>query len=197
MLLVAGPSSDIRSVRELVEQVKAQPGKIMYASPGAGAMHLSMELLKQRLGLDMPSVMYKGAAPVMQDVVGGQVPFTMIDYVSSNANVKAGKLRVLAVTSKKRWPQFPDVPTIDETVSPGYESANWVGFLAPARTPQDAIDRMNAELGKAIKVPEVLERFNAFALEPWSTTPQEMGEVIRAELQLWPPFIRRLGLSAE
>jgi tripartite-type tricarboxylate transporter receptor subunit TctC len=198
LFVVAGPASKAASLRELMDEARAQPGKINYASAGLSTVHhLAMELFKQRAGLDMPSVVYRGAGPAIQDVLGGQVPITMMDFAVAGSHVRAGKLRALAVTSRSRLPMQPDVPTIAEIVAPDFEVTLWLGMVAAAATPRPIVERINAELAKALASDPVRTRLGALGFEPYPTTPAQMGELLKADLAFWPDLIRKWGIKLE
>lgn len=194
LMLLAGPAEEAQSVRAYVAKVKAQPGKFSIASPGAGAHHFGLELFKLKAGIDVTTIPYKGAGPAINDVVGGQVPTVMTDPSSAAAMLRAGKLRALAVASKARLPEFPDVPTLGETVLPNFEAYVWAGLVAPAGTPPSAVARMNAEIQKALHAPDIAKRFSDLGLRTKPGTPDEMNALWKADMAVWPDLIRRLGV---
>jgi tripartite-type tricarboxylate transporter receptor subunit TctC len=195
--LIAHPSQP-SSLREIIENAKAKPGALGYGHGGnASAMHLSGELLKMMSGAELVPIAYKGSAPVSADVLGGQVPLGIVDVPSAIANVKAGKLRALAVTTTRRIASLPDVPTVAEAGVPGYESIGWFGAVAPAGTPAPVIQRLNAEIKAALTAPEIASRVLAAGAEPLTTTPAEFGAMIRDETRKWAEVIRRAGVKLQ
>jgi tripartite-type tricarboxylate transporter receptor subunit TctC len=193
--LVAHPSLP-STLPEVMNLSKRQ--KLAYGHGGNGsAMHLSGELLKMMAGIDLLAVAYKGSGPVAADVLGGQVPLGVVDVPSAIANVKAGKMRALGVTTSRRISAAPDVPTFAEAGVPGYESIGWFGVVAPAGTPGDVIKRLNQEIAAAAALPEVRERVLAAGAEPFTDTPQEFAAFIRDESRKWSEVIRRAGVKIE
>jgi tripartite-type tricarboxylate transporter receptor subunit TctC len=188
--LVAHPSA-ASSVKQLIAEAKAKPGALSYGHGGQGStMHLAGELLNMLARVNVQAVPYKGSGPVSTDVLGGQIPFGVVDVASAIANVKAGRMRALAVTSKTRIAAAPDVPTFEEAGIPGYEAVGWFGSVAPAGTPKAIIDRLNAETRAALALPEVRERAIAAGAEPAPTTPEEFAAYIRAESKKWGEVIK-------
>lgn len=188
--LVAHPSA-AGSVKELIAQAKAKPGALSYGHGGQGStMHLAGELLNMMAGVKIQAVPYKGSGPVSQDVLGNQVALGVVDVPSAISNVKAGKLRALAVTSKTRIAAAPDVPTFEEAGVPGYEAVGWFGSVAPAGTPKEIIQRLNQETRKALAIPEVRERVIAAGTEPATTTPEEFAAYIREETKKWGEVVK-------
>jgi tripartite-type tricarboxylate transporter receptor subunit TctC len=195
--LIAHPSQP-SSLRELIENARAKPGSLAYGHGGnASAMHLSGELLKMMAGIDLQPVPYKGSGPVAADVLGGQVPLGIVDVPSALANVKAGKLKALAVTSTRRIAVAPEVPTFIEAGVPGYESIGWFGAVAPANTPAEIIGRLNGEMVAALSIAEVRERVLAAGAEPSTGTPQEFAAFIRDETRKWAQVIQTAKVKVE
>ena len=189
-VLIANPSVPFASLSELISFAKSQPGKLSYGHGGnASAMHLSGELLKIMAGIELLPIPYKGSGPVAADVLGGQVPLGIVDVPSAIANVKAGRLKALAVTTARRISAAPEVPTFMEAGVPGYESIGWFGAVAPANTPSGVINRLNREMIAALSVPEVRERVLASGVEPYTSTPQEFAAFIRDEARKWAQVI--------
>ena len=194
-LVVANPTAP-PTLKEALAAAKQQP--LSYGHGGNGsAMHLSGELLKMMSGAELVPIAYKGSAPVSADVLGGQVPIGIVDVPSAIANVKAGKLRALAVTTTRRIDSLPDVPTVAEAGVPGYESIGWFGAVAPAATPAPVIQRLNAEIKAALATPEIASRVLAAGAEPLTTTPAEFGAMIRDETRKWAEVIRRAGVKLQ
>jgi tripartite-type tricarboxylate transporter receptor subunit TctC len=188
--LVAHPSA-ASSIKELIAQAKAKPGALSYGHGGQGStMHLAGELLNMLAKVNVVSVPYKGSAPVSSDVLGGQVPFGVVDVPSAISNVRAGKMRALAVTSKKRIAAAPEVPTFEEAGVPGYEAVGWFGSVAPAGTPKDIIQRLNLETRNALALPEVRQRAIDSGTEPATTTPEEFAAYIREETKKWGEVVK-------
>jgi tripartite-type tricarboxylate transporter receptor subunit TctC len=188
--LVAHPAQ-ASSIKQLIEQARAKPGALSYGHGGQGStMHLAGELLNMLAKVNVQSVPYKGSAPVSSDVLGGQIPFGVVDVPSAISNVRAGKLRALAVTSRQRIAAAPDVPTFEEAGVPGYEAVGWFGSVAPAGTPREIIQRLNLETRNALALPDVRERVIAAGTEPATTTPEEFAAYIREETKKWGDVIK-------
>jgi tripartite-type tricarboxylate transporter receptor subunit TctC len=195
--LVAHPSQ-ASTLAEVIAKAKSTPGALSYGHGGQGStMHLAGELLNMMASIKLQSVPYKGSGPVSADVLGNQVPFGVVDVPSSIANVKAGKLRALAVTTKRRISAAPDVPTFEEAGVPGYEAIGWFGTVAPAGTPPPVIQALNAEIKTALSQPEVRERALAAGAEPLANSPQEFAELIREETRKWAQVIRTAGVKLQ
>ena len=195
--LVAHPSQPA-SLKELIDTAKARPGMIAYGYGGNGStMHLAGELFNMMAGVQLHPVPYKGSGPVSTDVLGGQVPLGVVDVPSAIAHVRAGKMRALAVTSKRRISAAPEVPTFEEAGVPGYEAIGWFGAVAPAQTPADIVNRLNREIAAALSVPEIRERALAAGAEPLTNTPQEFAAIIREETRKWALVIRTAGIKLQ
>ena len=195
--LVVHPSIPARSVKELIALSKTRPGQLTFASGGFGTtQHLSGEMLKAMAGIDIVHIPYKGGGQAIIDLLGGHVSMFFGSGGSVLQYVRTGKARLLAVTSAKRSPQVPDVPTVGETL-PGFESQAWVGLFAPANTPREVIARLNAEAGKALQNPNVR---NALAAQDYVVvggTPEEFAEFIRKDTALWAGVIKKTGIKAD
>ncbi len=188
--LVAHPSQPA-SLREVLAAAKAKPGAIAIGYGGNGStMHLAGELLNMMAGVKLQPVPYKGSGPVSADVLGGQVPLGMVDVPSAIAHVRAGKMRALGVTSKRRISAAPEVPTFAEAGVPGYEAIGWFGTVAPAGTPAAIVNRLHKETVAALAEPEIRERSLAAGAEPFTTTPQEFAAIIREETRKWAQVVR-------
>jgi tripartite-type tricarboxylate transporter receptor subunit TctC len=195
--LVAHPSQP-SSLKELIDNAKARPGAIAYGYGGNGStMHLAGELLNMMAGVKLQPVPYKGSGPVSTDVLGGQVQFGVVDVPSAITHVRAGKMRALAVTSKRRIAAAPEVPTFEEAGVPGYEAIGWFGVVAPANTPATIINRLNAEIVAALTVPEIRDKAIAAGAEPLTNTPQEFAAIIREETRKWAQVIRTAGIKLQ
>ncbi len=185
------------SVPELVAFAKANPGRATYATVGAGSSnHLNALLLSNRTGIEMTHVPYKGGAPMMIDLVGGQVNVMFVSAPQAIPQVKAGRIKALAIGSSRRIPQLPDTPTVAETL-PGFAAQSWVGMLVPARTPQEIVVRLNAEAKKALADPEVRGKLDAQGFDVVGSTPGEFLAFARAESQKWARVIRDYNIRVE
>jgi tripartite-type tricarboxylate transporter receptor subunit TctC len=195
--LVAHPSQP-DSLRGIISLEKNKPGSLSYGYGGNGStMHLAGELFNMMAALKILGVPYKGSGPVSTDVLGGQVPLGVVDVPSAIANVRAGKLRALAVTSKRRIAAAPDVPTFEEAGVPGYEAIGWFGAVAPAGTPADVVSKLNSEIRDALALPDVKERALAAGAEPLSNSPQEFAAFIREETRKWAQVIRAANVKLQ
>ena len=198
-VLVVNPALPVRSVKELIALAKARPGEISYATSGAGGTgHMAAELFSRQVGVKMLHVPYKGNSQAIIDVIGGQV-MMMFDQVSTSAPyLKAGKLRALAVTSRKRSPLFPALPTIDESGAPGYEDITFNGLMAPAGTPREILVRMREEVAKAVRAPDLHKRFLDRGVElTASASPEEFTAYVKAELEKKGKLVREAGIKLE
>jgi tripartite-type tricarboxylate transporter receptor subunit TctC len=197
-VLVVNPSLPVKSVKDLIALAKAQPGKLTYASSGNGtSIHLSGELFKSMTGVDMLHIPYKGSAPAITDLLGGQVDMMFDNIPSSLPQIKAGKLRALAVTGAKRSRLLPDLPTIAEAGVPGYDSYVWFGIVAPAGTPPAVIARLNAALAKAAATPAFRDRLTEQGYEVLSSTPAQMASNIRSEIAKWGKIVKASGARVD
>lgn len=198
LIMLVHPSLPVKSVKELVALARKRPGQMNYASGGAGSTtHLSMELLKTLLKLDVAHIAYRGSGPALSALMAGEIPLMIELMPSALALVKAGKLEALAVTSGKRSALLPDVPTLSETVSPGYEVASWFGVIAPAGTPAATITRLNAEIVKFMATAEVRDRMLALGAEPATGSPDDFLKFIRAEGARWEKVVQSSGAKAD
>jgi tripartite-type tricarboxylate transporter receptor subunit TctC len=197
-ILVAHPSLPVKSVRELVAYTKANPQKINYASAAVASLgHLAGELLNSAAGLHMQHVPYKGSGQAVIDLLAGQVQIMFSGMSSVMPHIKAGKLRPLAVTGAQRSPATPDVPTIAEAGYPGFEASAWYGVLAPAGTPKAIVLRLNAEILRVLKIPEVKERLENVGFELVGGTPDAFAAYIRSEIEKWARVVKASGIKAE
>jgi tripartite-type tricarboxylate transporter receptor subunit TctC len=186
-----------KTVKEFIDYCKANPGKINMASSGSGtSVHMSGELFKYMTGCDMLHVPYKGAGPALADLIPGQVHVLFDNLPSSIGHIKGGKLRALAVTTAERDPSLPDVPTVAETV-PGYEASAWFGVGMPRGSPREAIDRINAEVNRALADPKMRERLAELGGKPIPGTPEDFGKVIAAETAKWEKVVISSGAKVE
>lgn len=199
LILVVHPSFPVRSVKELTAFVKARPGQLNYASGGNGsAPHLAMELYKSMAGgLQITQIPYKGAGPALTDVLGGQIPLMFAPIVPSLPHVNAGTLRALAIGARRRATSLPELPTMEEAGLSGYEASAWLALFAPAKTPREIVVRLNNEVAKILKAPEMRERLTAQGADPIGGTPEQLGEYVKIEIAKWGKVIHALGLQAE
>lgn len=197
-LILATPTDvPATSVKELVDLAKSKPGVLNYASTGAGSSNqLAAELFKMTAGVDIAHVPYKGGAPAIADVLAGRIQVMFVSAPSVLAHIKAGKMKALAVTTRERIPQLPDVPTVAETY-PGFEVKSWVGMLAPGKTPPEVVERLNREVLAALKTPELQALFRNQALIPAGGTPQDFGRFMREQGELWGDVIRKANIKAD
>jgi tripartite-type tricarboxylate transporter receptor subunit TctC len=191
------PSFPAKTVAEFIAYCKANPGKINMASSGSGtSVHLSGELFKSMTGCQMLHVPYKGAGPALTDLMGGQVDVIFDNLPSSVGHIKGGKIRALAVTSAERDPSLPDVPTVAETV-PGYEATAWFGIGMPKGTPKDVIEKVNAEVNRALADPKMRARLAELGGKPIAGTPEDFGKVIAAETEKWAKVVKASGATVD
>jgi tripartite-type tricarboxylate transporter receptor subunit TctC len=197
-LLVVHPSLKVATVKELVELARAHPGEINFASSGHGTpAHLAGELFNSMAGVKLVHVPYKGAAPALADLLGGQVQLMFSTMPPALPHVKDGKLRALAVTSAKRSPATPDLPTVDEAALPGFEANTWHGVVLPAGTQPAIIARLNREIVAILHLPEIVERLSSQGAEPVGSTPEEFAAYIRSETKKWAKVVRESGAKVE
>jgi tripartite-type tricarboxylate transporter receptor subunit TctC len=195
-VLVVHPSVPARTVNELIALAKAKPGALSYSTGGTGsAAHLATEYFKLATGTDILHVPYKGAAPAVTDLIGGQVSMTLTGLPPLLQHVRAGKLRALGVASATRLPQIPEVPTIAESGVSGFEATQWYGVVAPARTPPALVDRIAADIRKALERPDLKQRLEAEGAQPTSLGPAEFGAFIRKEIERWAKVIRAANIQ--
>jgi tripartite-type tricarboxylate transporter receptor subunit TctC len=197
-LLVANPTQPFKTVKELMAYTKANPGKVTFGSSGNGtSMHVSGELFKQMAGVDIQHVAYKGSAPAVNDLLGNHIAIMFDNMPSAIGHVKAGKLRPLAVTTAKRSPALPDVPTIAEAGVPGYEATSWFGLLAPAKTPAPVVAKLNAAILKALADPDVKKKLQEQGAEPLGETPAQFAAFIDSETVKWGKIVKQSGATAQ
>jgi tripartite-type tricarboxylate transporter receptor subunit TctC len=197
-VLVVQPSLPVKSVQDYVKLAKESPGKVTYASSGiGGAGHLAGELLRLMGKIDIVHVPYKGGGPAMQGFLGGQVDSFFATPVSSISQIKAGRARAIATTGPKRDKLMADVPTIAESGFPGYEAVNWYGYLAPAKTPKEVVDRLSRDIGKALANPKVIEALHKTGVEPVAMTPDEFGRYIKREYDTWGKVVKEAGIKPQ
>jgi tripartite-type tricarboxylate transporter receptor subunit TctC len=197
-MIVVHPSFPATTLKQLLALAKSKPGDVSYGTSGNGSIgHLAMLLLTEMSGVKFTNVPYKGTAPAVNDVLGGHIPMMMASMISVLPQARAGKLRIIALTAARRSPALPDVPTIAEAGVPGYEATLWYGMVAPARTPEPIVKRINAELATALRSPDLVERLSTQAVEPHHTTPEQFGALIRGEVAKWGKVITATGVKAD
>ena len=198
LIFVVNPSVPAKNVKEFIAYAKENPGKLNRASGGSGtSMHLSGELFQSMTNLNIPHIPYKGSAPALTDLAGGQVQLMFDSMITALPLVKDGKLRALAVTGDKRSPAVPDIPTIAESGVPGYSAVGWIGAVAPAGTPPEIINKLNAAFVAALKNPEIRAKLLAQAAEPVGNTPAEFAAFIKFETQKWSKTVKDSGASVD
>ncbi|MDA8522274.1 Bug family tripartite tricarboxylate transporter substrate binding protein [Acidovorax sp. NCPPB 4044] len=197
-LLVANPAQPYKSVQELIAYAKANPGQVNFGSSGSGSsIHLSGELFKSLAKVDMVHVPYKGSAPAVTDLLGNQIAIMFDNMPSAIQHVRSGKLRPLAVTTAKRSPELPDVPTIAEAGVPGYEATSWFGMFAPAGTPAPVVARLNAAIVKVLAQPETKKKLAEQGAEAYGETPAQFADFIQKESVKWGKVVRESGASVD
>jgi len=190
-VLVVNAASGITSLKDLVARARANPGKLTYSSGGNGsAAHISFEYLKLRAGIFISHIPYRGTAPSVTDLLGGQVDATFTGAPAVIPHVRSGRLRALAVSSPARIAALPEVPTVAESGYPGFEADQWYGIVAPAGTPADVVARLNAAINKALASPEVAQQLAAEGALPMQNTPKAFAELIAAEIPRWKEVVR-------
>ena len=197
-LLLVGSSVNAKNVRELVALSKAQKGGLSYASAGPGSIgHLAGELLKARIGIDMLHIPYKGSAPALADLMGGQLPVAIDAMIPSGAQVKAGKVRALAILSNERSPLLPDVPTMAEAGFPGLEASATFGLMLPAKTPPAVIAKIHAAMKKAISNPATRKQLDEMGYQVVANTPEQFGTYLREQIATWTKIVKDNNIKAE
>jgi tripartite-type tricarboxylate transporter receptor subunit TctC len=197
-LLVAHPSFPVNSVKELIEHARRNPGRINYGSSGNGtSVHLSMELFKSMTKTFMLHIPYKGSAPVVADLLAGQIDVMFDNVPNVIGHVRAGKMKAVAVSTAQRSALAPDVPTVAEAGVPGYELSVWFGVLAPAGTPRDIVARLNAEIVKVLNSTDVKERFAKQGVEVRTSTPEQFGDFLKSEVARWAKVVQDANIKAD
>ena len=197
-LLVANPAQPYKSVKDLIAYAKANPGKVNFGSSGNGSsIHLSGELFKSLAKVDMQHVPYKGSAPAVTDLLGNQIGIMFDNMPSAIQHVRSGSLVPLAVTTAKRSPELPNVPTIAEAGVPGYEATSWFGMFAPAGTPAPVLAKLNAAIVKVLGQPDVKKKINEQGAEVYSETPEQFAAFIQAESVKWGKVVKESGASLD
>jgi tripartite-type tricarboxylate transporter receptor subunit TctC len=198
LALVIHPSVPAKDVKELIAHAKARPGQLNFASAGnGGPTHLTGELLKTSASIDIVHVPYKGNAAALLDLVGGRVQMMFSNMLTSMPHVRAGKLKAIGISSAKRSPQAPELPTIAESGLPGFSAVPWYGVLGPAGLPRNLVNRLNAEIGRAVSQPDMAERFVAQGIDLQPSTPEQFAALIKTELVKWRNVVRDAGAKVD
>lgn len=198
LILVVPASLPAKSVKDLIGLAKAQPGKYSFGSSGVGGTtHVTAELFKAMAKIDLVHVPYKGSGQMMGDLLSGQVQIAFDQIASSIAHVKSGRLRALGITTAKRSPLMPDMPTIAEAGVPGYEAISWNGFAVPAGTPKSVIRRLQQETKKAVEIPEVKDKLFGLGIEAVAGTPEQFAALIKSERGKWVPLLKKIGVEPQ
>ena len=196
LILIVHPSLPVRSVKDLIALAKAKPGQLSYASSGVGgATHMTAEIFRMMAGVDIVHIPYKGSGQAMVDLIGGQVPMAFDQITSSLPQVEAGKLRALAVTSAKRFPSVPNLPSMSEAGIAGYDAVSWNGLAAPAGTPRDMVNRIQTEVARVLQLPDIKERFFKDGIEAVGSTPEQFAAHIRSERAKWEKVVEAAGIK--
>jgi tripartite-type tricarboxylate transporter receptor subunit TctC len=198
MLLAVGAGTPAKTLQELVASAKANPNKVSYASGGNGTPpHLAAAIFAEKTGTQMVHVPYKGSGPALVDVMAGQVTFIIDTAASATPHVRGGKMRGLAITGKRRWPDLPEVPTFAEGGLADYDASSWYGFHAPAGTPRAIVDKLNRELVRIVRLPDIQDKLRQMSAEPVGNTPEQFDAFVKAEIAKWGKVIRALNLKID
>jgi tripartite-type tricarboxylate transporter receptor subunit TctC len=197
-VLVVNPSLPVQDLKQFIAYAKNEAGKLAYGSPGNGTQgHLIAEQLKQVTGIRMTHVPYKGASLAVADLIAGHVPVTSTTLTTAATQIKAGRARALAVSSAKRVPEFPDIPTFAELGYPELTAAIWFSLSGPVGMPADIVNRLNAEVRRILQLPDVRERLRPEGIEPGDLSPQQFTAFVAAELKRWEPVVRASGAKVD
>lgn len=197
-LFMVQASNPAKTVGEFVAQAKAQPGKLNYGNYGNGtSSHMHGELFQMVTGSDLQGVPYRGAAPLVNDMLGGQLSSAFVDVTSANAHLKSDKIRILAITGMQRHPSLPDVPTFAELGYKGFESNGWFGAFAPAGTPKPIVDKLSAEIRKIVASPELTSRLTGMGLRPVGSTPEELAAVMARDMPRWAKIVKDANIKLD
>jgi tripartite-type tricarboxylate transporter receptor subunit TctC len=197
-IMIVHASLPVNSVKELIQVARTRPGELSYGTAGNGsASHLGTEMFKSVAKVDLVHVPYKGAAPGVTDLMGGHVQLMIIGMSVGLPAARTGKVKAIGVTSLKRSPAAPDVPTLDESGLPGFEVLNWMGYIVPAKTPRDIVGKLSTEMRAILQMPDVRDRFLKQGLEPVGNTPEEFDAYIKAEIAKWSKVVKQAGLKAD
>jgi tripartite-type tricarboxylate transporter receptor subunit TctC len=196
-ILVVHPALPATSVSDLIALAKQRPGEINYASAGSGSStHLAMELLLDKAGIALNHVPYKGTAPALTDLLAGQVQVMFDAIPPSLPHIRSGRIRPIAIGSAERSASMPDLPTVGESGVPGYAFTSWFGIFAPGGTPRALVDRLNGELVRIVRLPDIRERLLAMGVEPIGSTPDELGRHLAGEIKQWSDIVQRRHIRA-
>jgi tripartite-type tricarboxylate transporter receptor subunit TctC len=196
VIVVARPNAPVKSIKELVDYGKANPGKLTAGYPGNGTLgHITGELLQVRSGIKIAGAQYRGSAPIMTDLLGGHIDLGMDSMAAYVPNVKEGKLRALAIAGTKRWSVLPDVPTVAEAGIPGFEASVWYALLVPAGTPETVVSKLNAGANAWLKSDATVKMFDSLGIEPSGGTPEELRGFIASEMTKWEPVVQAAGIK--
>lgn len=197
-VLVASPALPAKNIRELIALARAEPGKLNYGTGGNGsANHLAVELMASIAGVKLTAVPYKGDAPAMADAIAGQISLSLPTVLAAMPHIKSGKLRPLAVTTRQRVASLPEVPTMEESGVPGYESVSWGGIMAPAGTPPAVVAKLHAEFARILKLPDVQERMTGLGATVVAAGPAEFAAFLQNEIRKWDGVAKRAGIRLE
>jgi tripartite-type tricarboxylate transporter receptor subunit TctC len=197
-VMVVHPSLGVKSVKEFVELAKSRPGELTFGSPGNGTCgHLSGEIMKMMAKLDMVHVPYKGGAPALNDLLGGQIAVLFSEISISSPHVKSGRIRALAVTSAKRSRILPDLPALSERGFPGFDVSIWYGLLAPAGTPREVVTKLNPAIVKMVRSPDVTARMESVGVEPLTFSADEFAEFVKKDVAKWAKVVKESGARVE
>jgi tripartite-type tricarboxylate transporter receptor subunit TctC len=196
LVLVVHPSVPASSVQELIAYAQANPGKLNYSS-GSTAFQVASEMFKQMTGTDIKHIPYKGSAASITAVIAGDVQMTIVDTPPLVPQIKSGRVKALAVTSAKRSASMPDLPTVAESGVSGYEMVLWIGVFAPAGTPREVAEKLNAEVVRIVKLPDIREKLDAMGVEPLGNTSEQVAEWIRREIARYGPVVKAANIKAE
>jgi tripartite-type tricarboxylate transporter receptor subunit TctC len=195
LFLCVHPSLPVHNVAELISYARQNPGKLSYGTSGVGSgHHIAGELIKQKTGIDMVHVPYRGGGPAMQDLIAGNIPVAFATAPAALPQAAAGKVRILASVRRERDPDLPDIPIIAETI-PGVGSTSWFGLFTPAGTPAPIVQKLNGVLTTVLRRPDIAERFKPQGLKPWISTPAELDEFVKNEFEYWGKVIPSIGLE--
>ena len=197
-VLVAHPTLPVKTVKEVIALARARPGELMYSSSGSGTPnHLAAELFSYMTGVTMIHVPYKGGGNSMIGLISGEASLSFASMPSAIAHIRSGKLKAIAVTTVQRSPSMPALPTISEAGVPGYEAETWFGLFVPAGTPKEIIARLNAEVHKVLKLPDVIQQLDNAGLQVRSSTPEQCGAYTRNEVEKWAKVIKAANMRAD
>lgn len=197
-ILLVSPKLGVGNVRELIALAKKKPGELNYATSGIGSVaHLTSEMFASMAGIKLTHVPYKGTQQSIADIASGQVAMLFDNVMTAKPHVDSGRLKGIAISSLKRSPIVPDIPTISESGLPGFESSNWFGISGPAHTPKAVVDRVNTEINKIVKDPAIRERFHTLGFETTGGTPQDLASIMQSEARKWSKVIREANVKPE